>query len=145
MTPAIRPATAADWPAIEALLVAAHLPLDGAAQHAPDFLVAEQAGAIVGTIGMERYPDGALLRSAAVAEGVRGQGVGEALVHALTERARTSGVPALFLLTETAEQWFPRFGFARITRDDVPATVKQSVEFTTACPASAAVMRRALS
>ena len=34
--------------------------------------------------------------------------------------------------------------FTRITRDDVPADVRQSVEFTTACPASALVMRRAL-
>ena len=48
-------------------------------------------------------------------------------------------------LTTTAERFFPRFGFERITRDDVPASVQASIEFREACPASATVMRRWLS
>ena len=39
--PRIRPARPADWPAVEALLQACALPLDGAAQHLADFVVAD--------------------------------------------------------------------------------------------------------
>ena len=38
-------------------------------------------------------------------------------------------------LTTTADGYFPRFGFERIERSQVPATVRESVEFTSACPA----------
>ena len=54
-------------------------------------------------------------------------------------------MPAVYLLTTTADGFFPRFGFSRITRDDVPDSVKGSVEFRSACPASAVVMRKVLS
>jgi amino-acid N-acetyltransferase len=53
-------------------------------------------------------------------------------------------MPAIYLLTTTAERYFPKFGFERIARDDVPATVRTSVEFTSACPSSAAVFRKRL-
>ena len=51
---------------------------------------------------------------------------------------------ALYLLTTTAEGYFPKFGFERITRAEVPPSVQASVEFATACPASAIVMRKRL-
>jgi amino-acid N-acetyltransferase len=47
-------------------------------------------------------------------------------------------------LTTTAERYFPKFGFERIERNDVPASVQASVEFTSACPSSAIVMRKPL-
>ncbi len=140
----IRSARADDWATISSLLTTSKLPLDGAREHVEDFLVAEAAGALLGVIGVERYADGGLLRSAAVDAAWRGRGVGESLLEALLVRGTSAGMPSMYLLTETAEAWFARFGFARISRDDVPASVKASVEFTTACPASATVMRRAL-
>ena len=140
----IRAAVAADWPGISAQLTASALPLGGAREHLDGFLVAEAGGALVGVIGLERYADGVLLRSACVNDAWRGRCVGEALVRAILARAESAGDPAVFLLTETAEGWFPRFGFVRVTREDVPVSVKASVEFTTACPASAVVMRRPL-
>ena len=48
----------------------------------------------------------------------------------------------MYLLTTTAEGWFPRFGFERIAREEVSEAVRGSVEFGGACPATAAVMRR---
>jgi len=53
-------------------------------------------------------------------------------------------VPAIYLLTTTAEQYFPKFGFERIARSDVPPGVQTSIEFTAACPSSATVMRKRL-
>lgn len=141
---AIRLATAGDLPAVHDLLRAAELPLDGVPADLVDFLVATQATAVVGAIGLERYGRVALLRSAVVHPTLRGTGVGEALVTALLEHARRTGVEDLTLLTTTAAEWFPRFGFTRTTRDEVPDALHASEEFRGACPASAVVMRRAL-
>ena len=66
------------------------------------------------------------------------------LTAAAIHLADTLNAPALYLLTTTAEQFFPKFGFERIARADVPATVQASVEFTSACPTSATVMRKTL-
>ena len=53
-------------------------------------------------------------------------------------------LPDVYLLTTTAEQFFPKWGFVQIPRDDVPAGVQQSVEFQSACPSTAIVMRATL-
>ena len=99
---------------------------------------------IVGSAALEVYPDGALLRSVAVAPELQGQGLGHELTDAAIRLARDLQVPAIYLLTTTAERFFPKFGFERIERADVPATVQTSIEFTSACPSSATVMRKSL-
>lgn len=141
----VRPATGRDYPAVIGLLDAASLPVAGIAEELADFLVAEADGRIVGAIGLERYGDAALLRSAVVEAGERGAGLGAALVERLLDAARASGVRQIYLLTTTAERYFPRFGFAPVARDQVPSAVRASVEFREACPASAVAMRKALS
>jgi len=50
----------------------------------------------------------------------------------------------VYLLTETAGHFFPRFGFHAISRAEVDVAVRRSTEFTTACPSSALVMRAEL-
>src|SRR4029453_9466128 len=42
------------------------------------------------------------------------------------------------------EKFFTRFGFEQISRSDVPAKVQASIEFQSACPALAIVMRKRL-
>jgi len=106
--------------------------------------VARENGQIIGSAALELYPDGALLRSVAVAPEAQGKGLGQELTAAAIRLADTLNAPALYLLTTTAEQFFPKFGFERIARADVPATVQASVEFTSACPTSATVMRKTL-
>jgi amino-acid N-acetyltransferase len=54
------------------------------------------------------------------------------------------GINALYLLTMTAEHYFPRFGFETISRDAVPSDIAGTLEFQRACPASATVMARQL-
>ncbi len=69
-------------------------------------------------------------------------------VRALVERAladaRAAGAREAWLLTETAESFFAGIGWARASRDAAPAAVAASVEFTSACPATAIAMRRPL-
>ena len=140
----LRPAIANDLSRVEALLTASKLPLDGVARALPAFVVAEHEGALVGVAGLEVCCDNALLRSVAVAPDWRSRGLGRQLVTRVIAEAEARGVRALYRLTTTAEQYFPSFGFARITRDEVPEDVRATSEFRGACPASATVMARSL-
>lgn len=140
----LRGAASADRPAIENLLSRLELPVAGVAEWIEHFWVAESAGSVVGVAGVELYGEGALLRSVAVDPGWRSSGLGRTLVDRALAAAKNSGARDVFLLTTTAERYFPRLGFEGTSRDLVPARVQQSVEFREACPASAIVMRRAL-
>jgi amino-acid N-acetyltransferase len=144
MASQIQPARSTDADGIRQLVVENGLPLDGLNEHLSTTLVAREDGHIVGTAALEIYEDGALLRSVAVAATRQGHGLGHALTEAAVQLARDRGVPAIYLLTTTAERFFPKFGFERIARRDVPASVQTSVEFTSACPSSATVMRKSL-
>jgi amino-acid N-acetyltransferase len=142
--PTLRPASAGDLAQVEALLAAHTLPLDGVREALECFVVAEHEGRIVGVAGTERCGPGdhALLRSVAVADAWKGRGLGRALVTRAIADAESRGAKALYLLTTTAEHYFPSFGFAPADRASVPPAVQASVEFASACPASAVVMVR---
>jgi amino-acid N-acetyltransferase len=129
---------------VRRLLEQQQLPLAGVDAHVGAMVVAREGEDIVGAAAVELYPDGALLRSVVVAPGQQGAGIGHRLTEAALQLAETHGARTVFLLTTTAENFFPKFGFERIGRDDVPASVQASVEFQSACPASATVMRKHL-
>lgn len=134
----IRPATPDDWTAIERLLISSDLPIDGARSHLSSFVVADHGGMIAGCAGLERYGKSGLLRSVAVDPARRGNGVGERLVRQILNAAREEGIESVVLLTTTASEWFPRFGFRRAS--EAPGGVKASAEFRGACPDSAVLM-----
>jgi amino-acid N-acetyltransferase len=140
----IAPADDSDIPAILALLECNGLPLDGFLDHARTALVACAGESVVGSATLELYGTAALLRSVAVDTSLRGQRLGQQLTRAALELARQHGVETVYLLTETAGDFFPRFGFHPIERSAVNAAVQQSVEFTSACPISAQVLALSL-
>jgi amino-acid N-acetyltransferase len=142
VTASVRSAVPGDFSGVVRLLEAAGLPTAGLTPTLPDFLVAEDGGHIVGAIGLEVYGETALLRSAVVDAGRRGSGLGRSLVERLLDRAGGRGVREVYLLTTTAERYFPRFGFTPIARDAVADPVRASEEFRGACPDSAIAMRR---
>jgi amino-acid N-acetyltransferase len=137
-------ATDRDLPEIRSLLERLRLPLAGVDEHVRTMLVAKDGEEIVGTAALEIYADGALLRSVAVEPRCQGRQLGHRLTDAALRLAGARGLDTVFLLTTTAEGFFPRFGFERIAREEVPASVRASVEFRSACPASAVVMRKQL-
>jgi len=98
----------------------------------------------VGCIGVERYGDAGLLRSAAIQECHRGDGYGRAAVRALETKAREAGIEELSLLTTTAESFFADLGYERVDRAAVPEAVRASTEFSELCPETAVAMRREL-
>lgn len=144
-TPTLRLASRDDEAAVAALLTTAHLPLEGVHDALPCFIVAEAAGAIVGVAGIEACGttgEHALLRSVAVAPAWQNRGLGRALVMRTIAEAEARGTKALYLLTTTAEAYFPTFGFTLTRRDGVPDDVRATAEFQGACPDSATVMVR---
>lgn len=138
----IEAATTHDLPQVHDLLRRHGLPLDDVTSHVNTMVVARDDERVVGVAALELYAGGALLRSVAVDPEAQGKHLGHQLTEAALNLARERGVDAVFLLTTTAEKFFPRFGFERISRADVPDSVRASVEFQSACPASAVVMRK---
>ena len=126
------------------LLEAQHLPLADVDAHVGTMVVARNGNEVVGAAGVELYADGALLRSVVVSPLMQGQGLGRGLAEAALDVARSRGTGTAFLLTTTAEKFFAKLGFEPISRAEVPESVQASVEFQSACPASATVMRKPL-
>lgn len=139
---AIRAARPADLPAVERLLAAANLPTGDVAELLPGFVVAEAGDTVVGVAGLEEASGNALLRSVAVDAAWRSRGVGRALVTRVISDAEARGVRGLYLLTTTAERYFPTFGFTSVDRVAVPPDIQRTAEFREMCPATASVMCR---
>jgi amino-acid N-acetyltransferase len=134
-----------DFGAIVALLKQCGLPADDlSAAQTGDFVVAEEAGRIVGTAALQRFGDDGLLRSLAVAEPWRGRGLGAALVEAIEQRARSSRLHMLWLLTTTAAGYFAARGWRPASREAAPAPMRAASQFAAVCPASAVCMTRSL-
>ena len=137
----LRRARKEDLDAVCKLLETTNLPLEGVAEAIGNFVVAEGNGGVLGAVGLEVYGRYGLLRSAVVAQAWQGYGAGRALVGEILSQARIKDLAVVYLLTTTAENYFPSFGFKRIERDEVPEELSASAELRGACPSSAVVMR----
>jgi SAM-dependent methyltransferase len=139
----LRPATAGDRPVVEQMLLEAGLPRAGLPSDLAHFAVAEIPGhGPIAVAGLEVYGTAGLLRSTVVKPGWRRSGVGRLLVEAILEEARRCGIDELYLLTTTAVDYFPKFGFRCVERGAVDPRVCASAEFQGACPDAAVVMHR---
>ena len=141
---AIERALDSDRTAMESLLAAIGLPLDGLEIALHTAVVARGEGGVVGCAAFEPYGSIGLLRSVCVAAHLRGAGLGRKLVGAIEQLAAAVGISELFLLTDTAEEWFTGLGYVPAVRTSVPAALRASPEFTGACPESAAVLHKRL-
>lgn len=146
IVPTVRNAKHDDLAGIERLLLDAGLPTDGVAEilaaSPADFSVVEddEGTKLVAVAGLEVCCDNALLRSVAVQPEWRSRGVAQALIRRIVCEAESRSLRALYLLTMTAEHYFPRFGFERVAREAVPQEIAETLEFKSACPASAVAM-----
>lgn len=141
----VRPAASGDLRAVQALLRDAGLPTDGVAEQlGSGYVVAEEEARIVAAAGVEVHGSYGLLRSVVVSPDRRGRGLGERLVQDRIRWAEARGLEGMALLTTTAAGYFPRLGFAPLSRADVPEVVRSSSEFAGVCPTSAAVLWRTI-
>ena len=140
----IEPAVPSELSSILNLLNEADLPNEGVKDHLSNFLTLKGNGDSNlepwGCAGLEIYGDSALLRSMAISPEYQGKGLGTLLTEAIIEDARKKGIGTLFLLTDTAEDFFRRFGFHTVEREIIPGNVKTSVEFTKLCLEAPAMM-----
>ena len=134
----MRPATLPDLPVLLELLESSKLPIAGVKDHFQNFLLEFEDRTLLGCAGLEIYGDAGLLRSVAVSK--RSNGLGSRLVNAILENARNQQLSSVSLLTETAADYFPRFGFKQVTRESLPESLSASEELCGACPDTAVVM-----
>lgn len=126
----VRPAVAADVPAMAAMLQAYGarellLPRTEAELHPVlnEFAVCEHDGVVVGMGALHVYtPELGELRSIAVREGCQRHGLGGQLVHWQLARARECGLARVFALTYRV-RFFERLGFRRMPRASLPEKV----------------------
>lgn len=126
------------------LLAAEKLPVEDLPETLDSFLVAIQDGIVIGVAGIEVYGTNGLLRSLAVKAAYRSSGIAGKLLNRIEAMSNLKQLSALYLLTETAPGYFEKKNFQKITREDVPAEVRQSSEFSHVCPVSAIVMKKTL-
>jgi len=112
--------------------------------HLEHFFFSGLDGLPTGLIGIELYGADALLRSLVVASSARRMGVGASLVKHAEHYAASRGVRSIYLLTTTADAFFSRLDYRRIDRERAPASIAQTHEFASLCPASSAFMVKTL-
>ena len=127
---------------IIALLQAEKLPVEDLPASLDNFFIATEEAKVIGAIGLEQYDNYGLLRSMGVDKEYRNKNIASQLVRQLENYTTTIGITCLYLLTETAAQYFERKGYSKIGRDEVPVALQASSEFSSVCPVSAIVMKK---
>ena len=130
MSANLRPARVQDVPAIQQLVNrfadrGEMLPrsLSELYDNLRDYVVAEQDGKLVACCAVHvTWDDLAEIKSLAVEEAGRKQGLGRQLVEACLEQAKALGVPRVFVLTYIPA-YFTRFGFRQVEKSDLPQKV----------------------
>lgn len=129
-----------DVPAIIELLKKCKLPVADIEAAQISFIVAEENNVIVGCIGLEKINDHGLLRSFAVKPQYRNGKIGSQLYDKLIDFANNIKTNKLHLLTTTADNYFLKKGFNASDRNEAPAEIKATAEFSSLCPSSSVYM-----
>ncbi len=113
-----RAASLDDVPSIEALLSQAGLPSRYLAEFIDGFMVAETDERVVACGGFELHDDAAVLRSVAVVEDVRGNGIGEHLSRLLIDGGKRRGARDVYLFTGGSWTFWQRLGFVELPMEE---------------------------
>jgi amino-acid N-acetyltransferase len=129
-------------PQIISLLKEEKLPFEDIFSGPDHFFVAVIDTIVIAAIGLEQYDQFGLLRSLVVKDTYRNRRIANKLINELIMKAKNIGIQRLYLLTETAMDYFKRNGFEIIKRSEVPEALLNASEFKFACPKSAIVMTK---
>ena len=99
---------------------------------------------LIACVGVEIYAETALLRSLAVDSNNKQRGIGRSLLEYVENVCKHNGVQEIFLLTETAEKYFEKFGYTVHDRQNAPRSIKNTTQFSTLCPSSSIFMAKIL-
>ncbi|MDI9246427.1 arsenic resistance N-acetyltransferase ArsN2 [Marinobacter sp. CHS3-4] len=106
------------------------------------FYGCHQRGKLIGCVGIQICETVAMLRSLATQEEVRKFGLGQALVKHAELNASLMGIEALYLLTTTAAEFFERLGYRHLCRQQAPAVIRETTQFSELCPSTSSFMRK---
>jgi amino-acid N-acetyltransferase len=140
----IRPAAQTELKEIERLLSENSLPVEDINDGKIQFFVGENDCEIFGVIGLEKYNELGLLRSLAVKNSYKGKKLGLSLVDYLFMFSNKRQIKELYLLTDTAVEYFQKIGFREVDREMVPKAIQQTTEFSKLCPDDAVIMTKAI-
>ncbi len=140
---AMRPAKRSDMPEVRKTLEEVGLVTEPARDDQfPNFFVLKNEQGIVGSVALDVLGDDAVLRALSVAETCRGTGYGWMLADMAVSQARWRGVRRIYLLTETASDFFAaKFGFRVVDRSTLSKLVAASETFTAERGANLVAMR----
>jgi UDP-N-acetylmuramate: L-alanyl-gamma-D-glutamyl-meso-diaminopimelate ligase len=140
---AVVPAGAEDIDGMRELLDETGLSYPDMTEHLHEILVLREAThRVVGMVSMEMYDESGLLRSLATSPGRRGEGLGWMLADAAMGRARRRGARRVYLVTESASDFFAeKFGFRPVQRGLVDAAVLESSQFRATSANATAMVR----
>ena len=133
-----------DLESVYSLLKLVGLPIEGVDDNFHNFFVAWDGNQLKGCAGIEIYEEVGLIRSVAVHPSFQGRGLGRKLVETIQRFSIEKGLNEIYLLTETAEEFFAKQNYFVIPRNEADDKVKQSIEFTSLCPVSATCMVKTL-
>ncbi len=137
-------ADSADLGFIRQVLVDCKLPAQDLITTPIDFIVAELDHHVIGCIGIELYRSEGFLRSFAIQDQMRNQGIGDILFNHLVEYAKSKNVQSMHLLTTTAEAFFNKRGFIQTDRKNAPRSIQETTEFKGMCCSTAVYMQKYL-
>src|SRR5262245_19797405 len=93
-------------PELQRLLKASNLGYEDIETHIHNFILIKNQEEVIGCVGLEVYGETALLRSLAVDEKYRHQGMGRILTKEILQYALSKQIKKVFLLTLTKEGFF---------------------------------------
>jgi UDP-N-acetylmuramate: L-alanyl-gamma-D-glutamyl-meso-diaminopimelate ligase len=138
----MRPAHREDMAAVRRALAVTSLEEAARDDQFGTFYVLRNEDGTVGCVSLEVLGDDAILRALAVDPKFRGAGYGWMLADMAVSQARWRGVRRIYLLTETASDFFAaKFGFRVVDRSTLSKQVAASETFTQPSGAQQVAMR----
>ena len=129
-----------DLDTVQALLRSNYLPFEDCGDHVSNLIGIVHKEQIIAVGGFEQVGRFALLRSVAVDSQFRGLDLARSLVEKILAQLKFFKLEAVYILTETADQYFFRLGFNAIERDKLPLEIQTTQQCQTLCSASAIAM-----
>jgi UDP-N-acetylmuramate: L-alanyl-gamma-D-glutamyl-meso-diaminopimelate ligase len=138
----MRPAHREDMAAVRRVLSVTSLEEPARDDQQGSFFVLRNEDGTVGCVSLEVLGDDAILRALAVDSKFRGAGYGWMLADMAVSQARWRGVRRIYLLTETASDFFAaKFGFRVVDRSTLSRQVAASETFSRPAGAQQVAMR----
>ncbi|SFF34656.1 arsenic resistance N-acetyltransferase ArsN2 [Thermoflexibacter ruber] len=127
-----------------AQLIEAQLPYADLGEATELFVLLDAENKVIGTAGLEWYGQNILLRSVSVSKCSQGKGIGKQILLETEGIARSRQAKGIYLLTETAKDFFEKNNYVITPRQSIPQEVLTSPQFTSTCPSTATAMVKML-